>query len=131
MKAPLTWVVAGALGGIVCGVVQACAVGDAVGSVTGALTIVVGRLATVGAALGLIAWFLDGLARRLVKNPRNARAVLLALLCGAVTVMIASGTHGHDGGAWGAFGFLAITGFASAAILAFLIKESLMKDDER
>ena len=30
-----------------------------------------------------------------------------------------------------AFGFLAITGFAAAAILAFLIKESLMKDDER
>jgi len=29
-----------------------------------------------------------------------------------------------------AFGFLAITGFAAAAILAFLIKESLMKDDE-
>ncbi|NRA96017.1 MAG: sulfatase-like hydrolase/transferase, partial [Planctomycetes bacterium] len=120
MKAPLTWVVAGALGGIVCGVVQACAVGDAVGSVTGALTIVVGRLATVGAALGLIAWFLDGLARRLVKNPRNARAVLLALLCGAVTVMIASGTHGHDGGAWGAFGFLAIGAVGVAYAIALV-----------
>ena len=104
----MTWVVAGALGGVFCGVVQACALGNAVGSVTGALTIVVGRLATVGAALGLTAWFLDVLARRLVKKPRNARVVLLALLSGAVAVMMAGGTHGRDGGPWGAFGFLAI-----------------------
>ena len=117
MKTLLAWVVAGTLGGAFCGVIEALALRDAVSSVMGAVIAVVGRLATLGATLGLIFALLDIVARRLVNNPRRARALLILVAAVTGAVLVAAGAHKRDGGTAGAFGFLAI----AAASVTFTI----------